>query len=261
MSVLGAVTIGDDLELLQCIWRHLNHLVRKSLVGCAVGVVVQAVQNEIVELAAQAAHVEGRLPFRKPVGEPHARREQGERSAGAAIERQVNHCFVVDDLAAIARIRLENSGGFVHLHGLRHITHFKPHIHALMRAHVDTKTRRLDFLESRGRSRNAITANPYFEKLIVAALIGGCGLRGSAVDVLERKCGLRNGSTLGISYGSQHRSSFKLSRADAGNCEQTKDKQCSLASFERVHFRSIRASESKNNLKKHECHEKFILRA
>ena len=57
-AVLGAHVVGDDLELADRVGRRLHHLVREALVARAVGVVVDAVDQEVVEGAAQAVDVE-----------------------------------------------------------------------------------------------------------------------------------------------------------------------------------------------------------
>ena len=57
-AVLRAHVVGDDLELADRVRRRLHHLVREALVARAVGVVVDAVDQEVVEHAAQAVDVE-----------------------------------------------------------------------------------------------------------------------------------------------------------------------------------------------------------
>ena len=60
-AVLGAEVVGLDLELLDRVGRDLHDLVREALVAGAVGVVVDAVEDEVVERAAQAVDVERRV--------------------------------------------------------------------------------------------------------------------------------------------------------------------------------------------------------
>ena len=63
-AVLGAHVVGDDLELGHRVRRRLHHLVREALVAGAVGVVVDAVEQVVVEGAAQAVDVERALARR-----------------------------------------------------------------------------------------------------------------------------------------------------------------------------------------------------
>ena len=58
-AVLGALVVGHDLELVDGIGRRLHHLVGEALVAGAVGVVVDAVDEKVVERTAQAVDVEG----------------------------------------------------------------------------------------------------------------------------------------------------------------------------------------------------------
>src|SRR6185437_7698296 len=53
-TVFGAVVVGLDTKLRDGIRRWRNSLVGETLVGGAVGVVVDAVQEEVVELTALA---------------------------------------------------------------------------------------------------------------------------------------------------------------------------------------------------------------
>ncbi len=56
-AVLGALVVGDDLELRDGVGRDGDDLVVESLVALAVGVVVEAVEQEVVEHAALAVDV------------------------------------------------------------------------------------------------------------------------------------------------------------------------------------------------------------
>ena len=62
--VLGALVVGDDAELADRVGRRLHHLIGEPLVAGAVGVVVDAIDQEVVEGAAQAVDVERALARR-----------------------------------------------------------------------------------------------------------------------------------------------------------------------------------------------------
>ena len=111
-AVLGAHVVGDDLELADRVRRRLHHLVREALVARAVGVVVDAVDQEVVEGAAQAVDVERALARRvarrqRRAGELDAGREQRQRRVLAGDERQGARLLAGDDLAALARVGLD----------------------------------------------------------------------------------------------------------------------------------------------------------
>ena len=56
-AVLGAFVVGDDLELGDGVGRDGDDLVVEALVALAIGVVVHAVEQEVVEHAALAVDV------------------------------------------------------------------------------------------------------------------------------------------------------------------------------------------------------------
>ena len=108
-AVLGAHVVGDDPEFADRVGRRLHHLVGEALVARAVRVVVDAVDEEVIEHAAQAVDVERAFARRVPrrerrAGQLHARRQQRERRVLAAVQRQGAGLFARDHLAALARI-------------------------------------------------------------------------------------------------------------------------------------------------------------
>ena len=125
-AVLGAVVVRLDLELGDRVGRDLNHLVREALVAGAVGVVVDAIELEVVRRVAKPVHVERALAAARPdavlIRLEHPGRQQRQVRIGAAVERQVHDLLALDDLSALARIGLEQlpSTGDSHLicHGV-----------------------------------------------------------------------------------------------------------------------------------------------
>ena len=75
-AIFRAVVICNDREFLDGVWRDLNDLIRETLVGRTVGIVVEAVEDKVIVRAAHPTDVEGSLPFGKSIGEPHSRRQQ-----------------------------------------------------------------------------------------------------------------------------------------------------------------------------------------
>ena len=122
-AVFRAHVVGDDFELGDGVGRRLHHLVRESLIARAVGVVVDAVDQEVIEGAAEAVHVE--RAFARRAGlivierrQPHTRRQERERRVLAAVERQRARLIARDDLAARARVGLDQRRGAGHLDSL-----------------------------------------------------------------------------------------------------------------------------------------------
>ncbi len=117
--VLGAHVVGDDLELGHGVGRGLHHLVREALVRGAVGVVVDAVEQEVVEGRAQAVDVERPLARGRAAGvqrrQADAGAEQHQARVLAAVERQLDDLLGGHHLAALARVGLEARGRRGHL--------------------------------------------------------------------------------------------------------------------------------------------------
>ena len=183
---LGAEVVGLDLELLHRVRRHLHDLVGEALVAGAVRVVVDAVEDEIVQRAAQAVDVErgvARLADRRLAD---AGTEQCEVGVGAAVERQVDNRLVADDLAAVARFALEQPGGAGDDNGFTDVADLHRQIDAL--ASVDRHDERLD---DRGRKPlqlgpQAVGADANVEELIVPFAVADRRGGDGGVGVLER---------------------------------------------------------------------------
>ena len=170
--VFGAEVVGLHLELLDRIGRHLHDLVREALVAGAVGVVVDAVENEAVDRAAQAVDVERRVARLGNRGLADARAEQRQIGVVPAIERQVDDLFLGDDLAAIARIGFEELRGADDLDRLADVPDRHREVDTLARVDRDR-----DVLGFRGREplelgAHAVGADPDVEKLVAAGRVG-----------------------------------------------------------------------------------------
>src|SRR5262249_4830963 len=102
-AVLGALVGRYDLELADRVRGRLHHLVAEALVAGAVGVVVDAVDEEVVEHAPEAVDVQrpfaiGARTAAVEVGCAHSRRQQRERRVLAPIEREGDDLRSADDL-------------------------------------------------------------------------------------------------------------------------------------------------------------------
>jgi hypothetical protein len=141
-AVFRGEVVGLHAELLHGVRIELHHLVRKALIGRAVGVVVHAVDHEVVVGTAQAVHVEGGVAI-ADVGFADAGREQRQVGVGAAVQGQIDDGGMVNHLAAVAGVGLEHGGCRLHQHGFRHGAHVEAQIHDTCRcAGWETSSRR-----------------------------------------------------------------------------------------------------------------------
>ena len=178
-SVLRAHVVGDDFELGHRVGRGLHHLVAEALVARAVGVVVDAVDEEVVERAAQAVDVEAPLARRETARverrQPHAGREQRQARVITAVERKGPHLLAGDHLAALAALGFEAALPRGHLDFLGELAHLQHEVHAHARAH-----RHLDVVgEGHGKAfllgRDQVRADAGRRKLELAQGVGAPG--------------------------------------------------------------------------------------
>ena len=119
MSVLGAFIVRDDLHFRQRIGRWLHHLVRLTLVAGGVGVVVEAVQHEIVHRAPQAVDVERAFARGRDRRSAHARGQKRQLGVRAAIERQLLDLHLRQDLTPLTVVGRDQGGLRGHSDSLR----------------------------------------------------------------------------------------------------------------------------------------------
>ena len=114
---LGGVGVDDEPELGDGVGRGLDGLIREALVGGAVEVVVDAVEQEVVPDRAEAVDVigafaaEGDGALIAGLRLANAGGEQGEIGVGAALEREFDHLAGGDDLALRGTVGLKQRGG------------------------------------------------------------------------------------------------------------------------------------------------------
>ena len=135
-AILGAVVAGLHAELADRVRRQLHHLVGKALVAGAVGVVIHAIDHEIVERAALAVDVERRVAAGRAAVLEHgladAGSQQREIRIGAAVQRQIDDRGVADHVAAAAGIGLDGGCGARHFDRLGHVADLQVQIDALV---------------------------------------------------------------------------------------------------------------------------------
>ena len=141
-AVFRAHVVRDDLELADRVRRRLHDLVREPLVAGPVGVVVDAVDHEIVERAAQAVHIEGALARRvagrqRRSSELDAGRQERQRRVLAGDQRKGARLIAGDHLAALARVGLDERARGGDLHFLCELADGHLQIHTQTRANLD----------------------------------------------------------------------------------------------------------------------------
>src|SRR5262249_44242654 len=108
----SAIGIGFNFEFGDRIWRRLNNLIRKTLVAAAKIIVVEAINYEIGECAAQTVDVKRRFATGAShnaveSGFPNTRSQQCQICIRPAVERQTDYLSGIDNLTAFAGIGLE----------------------------------------------------------------------------------------------------------------------------------------------------------
>ena len=224
--VFGAHVVGDDLELGDRVRRRLHHLVREALVAGAVGVVVDAVDQEVVERAAQAVDVERAFARRvagrqRGAGELDAGRQQRQRRVFAREQRQCADLLAADDLAALARVGLDQRLRRRDLDLFRELADRHPQIdaqpgadldlHAVHQRHGEAVLFAGDHVESgldRGELVVAVGAGDLHR--------GNAGLDGGQGDLRRR-----NDRVGRVAHGAEHRGGIELRPGRSRRASQT----------------------------------------
>ena len=187
-AVLRALVVRDDAELADRVGRRLHHLVRKALVARAVRVVVDAVDQEVVERAAQAVDVEGafaRRPVRALVQRrlADAGRQQGERRVLAAVQRELAHLVAGDHLAPLARVGFDERQRRGDDDPLRQLPdrHRQIDAHARRDLHLNVVHERDG--EAALLGRDDVDAGLHRDELVPAVLAGGARDRHAGLGI------------------------------------------------------------------------------
>ncbi len=200
--------------------RRLHHLVRKALVAGAVGVVVDAIDQEVIEGRAQAIDVERAFARREAAGvqrgQADARRQQRQRRVFAAVEGQGLGLFAGNDLAAIARIGLQQHGARTDFNLFRQLADRHVEVDALARANGY-----LDVVDQRNREavllgRNHIRAGTNGEEFITTVGVAGFLIGHAGLGIGQRHLGARHHGARRILEGADDRAGLELGKGRRG---------------------------------------------
>ena len=146
-AILRRKVIRLHLKFLHRIRRKLHHLIRETLIRCAIGVIIYAIHHEVIQRAPQAVHIKRRIAIRN-VRLSHARRQQRQVGICATIQRQVDDRLASDHLATVARVRLKLVRRATHGDALGDVAHFQCKVDALPCIHHQREHFRIRLLEA-----------------------------------------------------------------------------------------------------------------
>ena len=171
-TVLRTVVVRLDTELGDSIRRRRNRLVRKSLVRCAISVVVEPVKKKVVELAALAVHIERGVATRvrrvlQNVA-ANARNKSCEIGVRAAVKRKIFNLPRADHLPTFTTVSLKQRSRSTDCHRLRVGANLQSNINALTSIYGHRKKLRGARVKSITLSDDLILPNLYISELIGA---------------------------------------------------------------------------------------------
>ena len=190
-AVLGALVVGDDLELGDGVRRDGDDLVVEALVAFAVGVVVDAVEQEVVEHAALAVDVVGAGADERVDG-AGGRGGGGLAGAGdkaeevgvvAADEREGCALIVGDGLAALAGLGFKLEGDVGDFDGGLGRAYVEGEVDALASADGDGDVVGDGVWKAGGGGGDGVNADAEGGNFVVAFAVGG-GLGGDCGGVV-----------------------------------------------------------------------------
>ena len=218
--VLGAVVVRGHLELAHRVGRELHHLVGEALVAGAIGVVLGAVEHEVVEGTAQAVYVIGSVApgeraFESLCG---AGRQQREVGVGAAVERQIHRLLPADDGSPRAAVGFQQRRRFGDRDALGDFADFQLQVDPLARGDGDRERIRYGLLEARVFGRHLAAADLHVEELVVAGGVGDRAGGDACIDALQRYRAIGNSRFTGVANGAEHGGGLEL-------CERRPDRK------------------------------------
>ena len=230
----GREVVGFEAKLLDGVRGDLDDLIGEALVRGAVGVVVDAVDDEVILRTAHAVDVEGGVARVGDAAAADAGGEQGEVGVGAAVEREVDDLLGADDGAAGAGVGFQHLGGGVDGNAFGGGADFELEVDALAGVDGDFELLRDRGFEAGGFGGDLVAASADRQELVGA---GGVGLGGgfdAGAHVGEFQLGFGDAEARGVADEAEDGGRVKLGREGKGReGQQTKQK-----STHRLHHRS-----------------------
>jgi len=213
------------------------------LIARPVGVVVDAVDEEVVEGAAQAVDVERALARRAACRQIRganvdAGRQKSQRGILAPVERQGSRLIAGDDLTALTGIGLQSRSFGGHADRFGDTRDAQVHVNALTGADVDFDADR-SRAEAAQFRRDLVIAGPDGEELICAAPVGCLRRRHAGCDVEKRDRHAGQNGASRIAHGAEHGAGIKLREGGAGNQNSGAQQQAEYASHGHLMQRGI----------------------
>ena len=214
-AVFRTHVVGDDPELRDGVGSGLHHLVRETLVARAVGVVVDAVDEEVVEGAAQAVHVERAFARRARLvvvqgRQTNASREKGQRRVLPSVQRKRPRLIAGDDLSTRAGIGFDERGSARHLYLLAQLTDI--HLCVDAQACTDLHTDVLDHGHGEAVLLHGqqVEARADIEELVIAFRVRVLRHRDAGRKIRQRHGRVRNHGVGRIANRAEHSGRFEL---------------------------------------------------
>ena len=249
-AILGALIIGHYVEVCDGVGRDGDDLVVESLVALAVGVVVHAVEQEVIKHAALPVYVVRSLAHQAA---DRARRclcrrlartgDQGEKVGEVAAYQRQRLCLIArDGLAALAGSCFDLQRDIAHLdRGGGGLANVKGEIDALPRSHGDADVLRLGRRETGRFGFDGVNADVERGDFVVARVAGDNLGDDAGVDVGDGDTRIGHDRTRTIMDGADQAPILILGVCPgATDCDQqAKKDNKALEDLFRAHRRSL----------------------
>ena len=205
-AFFGGGVGGGDLEFLDVVRVQAEDIVGRVGIGTLVG--LDAIDGDVDRRSARAVDVDGVAGALHHAGLVHQKVERI-----AAVERQVDHGLLLDDVAESGRRGLERLGGGGHLNTIGGGTDFHGEVGGEWRVHLNDVPGADERAESRGFRLDRVGADRDGREGIDAALGAGLLLHDAGGLVGESYSGTRNDGAGRIAHGAGNLGSGSLGTA------------------------------------------------
>ena len=227
LAELRALVAGSKTELGESIWAQLSLLVGESQIVQVPTIVVQAVDEEGVDLVAESVDViccltAGR-PFDFQVGLVHAGDDERQIGSVSSIQGQIDDLGGIDHHAAIASVGFKQNRRRRNHHLLGNACREKHKIDSLARAHRHSEGRGGRVLEAGVLRLDNIISGQNARKCVVPhAIADGC-FQDAGAETLKCNRNFGHHSAVYFSNGPDDTSAIELSTQDGCGAEEKKN--------------------------------------